>query len=37
MIEDPLAMQILNGEFPEGSKIAVESNAAGDAFEFRSA
>jgi ATP-dependent Clp protease ATP-binding subunit ClpB len=37
MIEDPLAMQILNGEFPEGSKIAVEPNAAGDAFEFRSA
>ena len=37
MIEDPLAMQILNGEFPEGSKIAVKLNAAGDAFEFRSA
>ena len=37
MIEDPLAMQILNGEFLEGSKIAVEPNAAGDAFEFRNA
>jgi ATP-dependent Clp protease ATP-binding subunit ClpB len=37
MIEDPLAMQILNGEFPEGSKIMVAPNAAGDAFEFRSA
>jgi hypothetical protein len=37
MIEDPLAMQILNGEFPEGSKIAVSPNAAGDAFQFRSA
>jgi len=37
MIEDPLAMRILNGDFPEGSKIAVEPNAAGDAFEFRSA
>jgi len=37
MIEDPLAMKILNGEFPEGSKIAVAPNAAGDAFEFRSA
>ncbi len=37
MIEDPLAMQILNGEFPEGSKIAIEANAAGDAFEFRHA
>jgi ATP-dependent Clp protease ATP-binding subunit ClpB len=35
MIEDPLAMQILNGDFPEGSKIAVQTNAAGDAFEFR--
>ncbi|MBW1843516.1 MAG: ATP-dependent chaperone ClpB [Deltaproteobacteria bacterium] len=28
MIEDPLAMQILKGDFPEGSKIAVEPNAA---------
>jgi len=37
MIEDPLAIQILNGEFPEGSKITVAPNAAGDAFEFRSA
>jgi ATP-dependent Clp protease ATP-binding subunit ClpB len=37
MIEDPLAMQILKGEFPEGSKIAVEPNAAGDAFDFRNA
>ena len=36
MIEDPLAMQILKGDFPEGSKIAVAPNAAGDAFEFRS-
>jgi len=37
MIEDPLAMRILSGDFPEGSKIAVEPNAAGDAFEFRNA
>jgi hypothetical protein len=37
MIEDPLAIQILKGEFPEGSKIAVEPNAAGDAFDFRNA
>jgi ATP-dependent Clp protease ATP-binding subunit ClpB len=37
MIEDPLAMQILNGDFPEGSKITVQTNAAGDAFEFRNA
>ncbi|MFB3117305.1 MAG: AAA family ATPase, partial [Myxococcota bacterium] len=37
MIEDPLAVQILNGDFPEGSKIALETNAAGDAFEFRNA
>jgi len=35
MIEDPLAMRILNGEFPEGSKIEVTANTAGDAFEFR--
>jgi len=37
MIEDPLAMRILDGEFPEGSKIVVETNAAGDAFDFRKA
>jgi len=37
MIEDPLAMRILNGDFPEGSKIAVEPNASRDGFEFRSA
>ena len=37
MIEDPLAMRILSGDFPEGSKIAVAPNAAGDAFEFRNA
>jgi ATP-dependent Clp protease ATP-binding subunit ClpB len=37
MIEDPLAMRILSGDFPEGSKIAIEPNAAGDAFEFRNA
>ena len=37
MIEDPLAMQILKGDFPEGSKIAVAPNEARDAFKFRSA
>jgi ATP-dependent Clp protease ATP-binding subunit ClpB len=37
MIEDPLAMRILNGDFPEGSKIAVEPNASRDGFEFRNA
>ncbi|HXV37833.1 MAG TPA: AAA family ATPase, partial [Myxococcota bacterium] len=35
MIEDPLAMRILSGDFPEGSKIAVEPNASKDGFEFK--
>jgi ATP-dependent Clp protease ATP-binding subunit ClpB len=33
LVQDPLAMRILEGEFPEGSKVVVD--ASGDALEFR--
>jgi len=36
MLQDPLAMKILEGEFPEGSKVLVDAQASGDALEFRS-
>jgi ATP-dependent Clp protease ATP-binding subunit ClpB len=35
LVQDPLAMRILEGEFPEGSKVVVDSQ--GDALEFRAA
>jgi ATP-dependent Clp protease ATP-binding subunit ClpB len=34
MVQDPLAMKVLEGEFPEGSKI-VGDVGAGDGLEFR--
>jgi ATP-dependent Clp protease ATP-binding subunit ClpB len=34
MVQDPLAMKVLEGEFPEGSKIVAEVGT-GDALEFR--
>jgi ATP-dependent Clp protease ATP-binding subunit ClpB len=34
LVQDPLAMRILEGEFPEGSKVRVDAVAAGDALEF---
>jgi ATP-dependent Clp protease ATP-binding subunit ClpB len=37
MIQDPLAMKILEGEFPEGSKIVADARVSGDAIEFRKA
>jgi ATP-dependent Clp protease ATP-binding subunit ClpB len=37
MLQDPLAMKILEGEFPEGSKIHVDARLTGDALEFRKA
>jgi ATP-dependent Clp protease ATP-binding subunit ClpB len=37
MLQDPLAMKILEGEFPEGSRIQVDARLAGDALEFRKA
>jgi ATP-dependent Clp protease ATP-binding subunit ClpB len=35
LVQDPLALKILEGEFPEGSKIGAEARLAGDALEFR--
>jgi ATP-dependent Clp protease ATP-binding subunit ClpB len=35
MVQDPLAVRILEGEFPEGSKIEVDARLSGDALEFR--
>jgi ATP-dependent Clp protease ATP-binding subunit ClpB len=37
MLQDPLAMKILEGEFPEGSKVTVDARVSGDALEFRRA
>ncbi|MDH3687312.1 MAG: AAA family ATPase, partial [Myxococcales bacterium] len=35
LVQDPLAMKILEGEFPEGSKVIADARLAGDALEFR--
>jgi ATP-dependent Clp protease ATP-binding subunit ClpB len=35
MLQDPLAMRILEGEFPEGSKVRVDARVSGEALEFR--
>jgi ATP-dependent Clp protease ATP-binding subunit ClpB len=35
MVQDPLALKILEGEFPEGSKLTADARLAGDALEFR--
>jgi hypothetical protein len=35
MVQDPLAVRILEGEFLEGSKIEVDARLSGDALEFR--
>ena len=35
MLQDPLAMKILEGEFPEGSKVGVDARVSGEALEFR--
>jgi ATP-dependent Clp protease ATP-binding subunit ClpB len=37
LVQDPMAVRILEGEFPEGSKILVDARLAGDALEFRKA
>ena len=34
MIQDPLATQLLEGRYPEGSTIKVDLNAEGDGLEF---
>jgi ATP-dependent Clp protease ATP-binding subunit ClpB len=35
VLQDPLAMRILEGDFPEGSKVGVDARVSGDALEFR--
>jgi ATP-dependent Clp protease ATP-binding subunit ClpB len=35
MVQDPLAVRILEGDFPEGAKIRVDARASGEALEFR--
>jgi ATP-dependent Clp protease ATP-binding subunit ClpB len=37
LVQDPLAMRILEGEFPEGSKITADVDASGNALEFKKA
>jgi ATP-dependent Clp protease ATP-binding subunit ClpB len=37
LVQDPLAVKILEGEFPEGSKVLVDARLSGDALEFRRA
>ena len=37
MLQDPLAMKILEGEFPEGSKVSADARVSGEALEFRRA
>jgi len=37
LLQDPLAMRILEGEFPEGSKITADVDASGNALEFHKA
>ena len=37
LLQDPLAMRILEGDFPEGSKVTVDARLSGDALEFRKA
>jgi ATP-dependent Clp protease ATP-binding subunit ClpB len=36
-VQDPLAMQVLEGRFPEGSKVLADARLSGDALEFRKA
>ncbi len=35
MLQDPLAMKILEGEFAEGAKVVVDARVKGEALEFR--
>ncbi len=37
LVQDPLAMRILDGEFDEGSKLVVDARVSGEALEFRKA
>ena len=35
MLVDPLAMRVLEGEYPEGSKVIADAQVSGEALEFR--
>ena len=35
MVQDPLAMKLLEGQFPEGSKVLADARLSGEALEFR--
>jgi ATP-dependent Clp protease ATP-binding subunit ClpB len=35
LVQDPLAMKILEGDFPEGAKVLADARLSGDALEFR--
>jgi ATP-dependent Clp protease ATP-binding subunit ClpB len=35
LVQDPFAMKILEGQFPEGSKVSVDARLSGEALEFR--
>ncbi len=37
LVQDPLALRILEGEFPEGSKVLVDARLSGEGLEFRKA
>jgi len=37
MVQDPLALRILEGDFPEGSKVVADARVSGEAIEFRKA
>jgi ATP-dependent Clp protease ATP-binding subunit ClpB len=37
MVQDPLALRILEGAFPDGSKVHVDARVSGEALEFRKA
>jgi ATP-dependent Clp protease ATP-binding subunit ClpB len=35
LVQDPLALKILEGQFPEGSKVLADARLSGEALEFR--
>jgi ATP-dependent Clp protease ATP-binding subunit ClpB len=37
MVQDPLAVRILEGQFPDGSKVRADAGPSGDALGFRAA
>jgi ATP-dependent Clp protease ATP-binding subunit ClpB len=37
LVQDPLALRILEGEFPEGGKVLADARLSGEGLEFRKA